>query len=228
MGAHQDTAEKKQYFKLIAKAENTDPDSNRAICKQEKVGENYTVTGWYTSVTGFLTDIKIKEVEWNGQKNKIVALELTDKDGVCQLEFSFSKASFSIINSLLGADLIQEIRISAWTKEADNGKVFVNANVKYLNNEKAEWVIAPADQPAPIEYTTPGGKQEKDYTNVKSFWEGKLMEVKPRALKSNFNGTMGEPSAPKPLKNNENFDKERTVQQTPNTGLEEEESDLPF
>lgn len=190
MGANSNTSVGKRFFKLIAKAEKGNASTKQVICEQVKQGDKYVVSDWYSSLSGYITAINTKEIEYQGSKSKIICLELTDASGVCQLDFSFSGASYSIINSLLGADFTKEMEISAWVKD---GK-YVNCGVKYSNGEKASWKLSIADQPKPIEYKTPSGKVEKDYTNVKTFWEDALNSIKGKAVKSNFKGVINLPS----------------------------------
>lgn len=192
MGANSNTSVGKRFFKLIAKAEKGNTSTKQVICEQVKQGEKWVVGGWYSSLSGYITAINIKEIEYQGAKSKIICLELTDSTGVCQLDFSFSGASYSIINSLLSADFTKEMEVSAWIKD---GK-YVNCGVKYTNGGKADWKLSIADQPKPIEYATPSGKMEKDFTNVKKFWENALDSIKGKATKSNFGGVI---QAPKPI-----------------------------
>ena len=208
--ANQNTG--KRFFKLIAKADKGNQEKKQVICEQRKNGDNYEVVGWYSSLSGFLTAINTKEVTFEGRKSKIVSLELTDSQGVCTLDFSFSNASFSIINSLLGLDFSKEVEISAWIKD---GK-YVNTAVKYTDGSKANWAIEIKDQPKPAEFEHPiTKKMEKDFTNVTTFWINKLESIKGKAVKGNFTGVIQSPapvasSEPQPI------------------GKEHEDSGLPF
>jgi hypothetical protein len=190
MAANQQTSQNKRFFKLIAKAEKADLEGKKAICEQVKDGETYRVKDWYSSLSGFITGLSTKELEYQGKKNKIIVMELTDSEGVFQLEFSFSGASYSIINSLLGADFTKEFEIGAWIKD---GK-YVNTSVKYVGGEKVNWVLQIADQPKPFEFEHPvSHKMEKDFTNVTNFWIEKFESLTGKAVKSNFKGNFAAP-----------------------------------
>lgn len=185
MAANQNTASNRRYFKLIAKMENVDIKTKRCIVENIKKDTEYVHGEWFSSLSGFITELKTKDIEYQGKTNKIIVMELTDSSGICQLEFSFSGASYSIINSLLTADLTKEVEVSAWLKD----EKYVNCSLKYAGGQKIDWEVAIADQPKPQEYQHPiTKKMEKDFTNVLEFWVGKFESVRGKAVKSNFGG----------------------------------------
>ena len=186
MGANQSSNENVRFFRLVAKAEKADIKGRRAICQIKKQGTEYVISEWFNNITGWITSLDIKEVEYQGKKNKILVMQLTDSDGVSQIEFSLSGAAYSLINSLINADLSKEVEVSAWIKD----EKYVNASVKYTDGSKCEWSIPIADQPKPVEFTKPSGEKEKDYANVKEWWLNKFISVKPKAVKSNFGGVV--------------------------------------
>lgn len=218
MAANQSSQVNKRFFKLIAKAEKADIEGKKAICELVKDGETYRAKEWFSSLSGYITGLSTKELEYQGKKNKIIVMELTDNEGVFQLEFSFSGASYSIINSLLGADFTKEFEIGAWIKD---GK-YVNTSVKYLGGEKVSWALQLADQPKPFEFEHPVSKKmEKDFTNVTNFWIEKFESLIPKAVKSNFKGNFSAPSIgnekPEEHKTDESF-----------TAIGDDDSGLPF
>jgi hypothetical protein len=192
MGANQSSRDNMKFFRIVAKAEKADIKGKRAICEIKKQGTEYVVSEWFNNITGWITGLEIKEVEYQGKKNKILVMQLTDSDGVCQIEFSLSGAAYSLINCLIGADLTKEVEISAWIKDDK----YVNASVKYTSGEKCEWSIPIEEQPKPVEFTKPSGEKEKDFANVKNWWLEKFVSIKGKATKANFKGEIKQQEAP--------------------------------
>ena len=194
MGANNASRENMRFFRIVAKADKVDVEGRRAICEIKKGADGkYVASEWFSNLTGWITKLEQKEFEWQGEKSKILVIQLTDSDGIYQIEASMSGPSYSIINSLIGADLTREIEISAWVKD-DKDKKYVNASLKYADGEKCEWVIPIEDQPKPVDFKTPSGKMEKDYENVKAFWSERFLSLSPKATKNNFTGVVA--SAP--------------------------------
>lgn len=223
MGANQNQSVNKRFFRLIAKAENTNLKEKKCIVEKVKKGDTYADGEWFSSLSGFITSITIKEIEYQGKKNKLIVIEITDNNGVCQLEFSFSGASYSIINSLQNADLTKEVDISGWVKD---GK-YVNCALKYTDGTKCEWAYQTDQQPKPIAYTNPSGEELKDFKNVKDFWEGLLEKVKGNAVKSNFKGVAAATN-PNSSSNNEKPDARAGIITGPNGTSNADDENLPF
>ena len=188
MGANQSTHTNRRFFKLIAKAEKANQKDRKVIVEQIKRGTEWTNGEWYSSLSGYITKLETKEIEYQGKKSKLISIELTDSDGVCQVDFGFSGAAYGIINCLVNADFKKELEISGWIKD----EKYVNATVKYAGGDKADWAFSIDDQPKPIPFTKPSGEVEKDFTNVKKFWEAELDKLKPKATSANFGGVKKE------------------------------------
>jgi hypothetical protein len=236
MGANNASKENMRFFRIVAKAENVDVEGRRAICEMKKGADGkYVVAEWFNNLTGWVTKLEQKEFEWKGEKSKILVIQLTDSDGVYQIEASMSGPSYSIINSLIGADLTKEIEISAWVKD-DKDKKYVNASLKYANGEKCEWVIPIEDQPKPVDFRTPSGKMEKDYENVKSFWSNQFLAIAPKATKGNFTGVVAsapqatavEVNAPVNAPTQEATAAQESAPVATEAAVEEEDQELPF
>ena len=188
MGAGQGTTVNRRFFKLLAKAEKADIKGGRAIVEIIKVGEKYQMSNWYKNLTGFITSAQVKEFEFEDEKKVKCILDISDNEGVCQLEFTFNFATYGLINSLLNTSFDKEVSIEAWINKTN----FVGCAAKYINEKEAnKWAIDLADQPKGIKYKTPGGKEETDYSNVVAYWRKKFeTEIIPKAKKENFTGTM--------------------------------------
>lgn len=171
MGANQGSTDSRRYFKLIAKAEKCDTKTKRAIVEVVKKGEKYEDGEWFSSLSGYITKAHVKDFVHDGVTHKKCVVEITDAEGICQLEFTFNFTSFGLINALLNADFTKELQIEAYITK----KGFVGAGVRYVGEAKhIEWLIALPDQPKGVKYKTPGGKEETDYSNVKAFWLDKF------------------------------------------------------
>lgn len=194
MGANNASRENMRFFRIVAKADKADQAGRRAICEVTKGADGkYVASEWFNNITGWITKLEQKEFEWEGKKSKILVIQLTDSDGICQIESSLSGPSYSIINSLIGADLTREVEISAWIKD----EKYVNAALKYADGEKCEWIIPVEDQPKPVEYKKPSGEMDKDFTNVKEFWANQFLALSSKATRNNFTGTVASaPQAP--------------------------------
>jgi len=194
MGANNASRENMRFFRIVAKADKADQAGRRAICEVTKGADGkYVASEWFNNITGWITKLGQKEFEWEGKKSKILVIQLTDSDGICQIEASLSGPFFAIINSLIGADLTREVEISAWIKD----EKYVNASLKYADGDKCEWAIPVEDQPKPVEYKKPSGEMDKDFTNVKEFWSNQFLALASKATKSNFTGTVAStPQAP--------------------------------
>lgn len=214
MGANQSSRDNMDFYRLVAKAEKADIKGKRAICQIKKVDNEYVQSEWFGNITGWITGLEVKEVEYQGKKNKILVMQVADASGVSQIEASLSGASYAIINCLLNADLTKEVEISAWIKDDK----YVNASVKYTSGEKCEWSIPFEEQPKPIEFEKPSGEKDKDYTNVKAWWLEKFISIKGKAVKSNFKGEVKQQP---PVSTAQQQSSETPV--TP-----QDESDLPF
>lgn len=191
MGANQSSQESARYFKLVAKAEKADPDGKKAICEVVKVGEKYENGDWFSSLSGFITHMEIKEFTYENEVKKKCVVRITDKDGTCQLEFSFNFATYGLINAMLGLDFKREVEISAWIGKSG----YVGAGIKYLGDQDSiQWTIPLEEQPKGTKYKTPAGKEMTDYSNVEQFWCEKFVAISGKAVRANFTG---EGSAPK-------------------------------
>jgi hypothetical protein len=191
MGANNASRENMRFFRIVGMANKADVAGRRAICEVTKGADGkYVASEWFNNITGWITKLEQKEFEWEGKKSKILVIQLTDSEGICQIECSLSGPSYSIINSLIGADLTREVEISAWIKD----EKYVNAALKYADGEKCEWIIPTEDQPKPVEYKKPSGEMDKDFTNVKEFWCNQFLAISPKATRNNFTGVVA--SAP--------------------------------
>jgi hypothetical protein len=191
MGANNASRENMRFFRIVGKADKADVAGKRAICEVKKGADGkYFASEWFNNITGWITKLEQKEFEWEGKKSKIAVIQLTDSEGICQIEASMSGPAYSIINSLISADLTREVEISAWIKD----EKYVNASLKYADGEKCEWAISIEEQPKPVDYKKPSGEMDKDYTNVKNYWSGQLLMLSQKATKSNFTGVVA--SAP--------------------------------
>lgn len=178
------------FYKLIAKAEKADLKNNIAIAKIEKVGDEYQTTKWLKGLSGYLTKVEIREFEYEKKLQKKICLQLSDKSGICQLEFTLNGAAYGVLNCLLDADFTKEILVEAWiTKANDAGARFVNAAVKYNGDDKSiPWYFSIDQLPKPQVFDLPSGKVN-DFTNVKEFWLTQVKEnIIPRAVRENFKG----------------------------------------
>lgn len=194
MGEISSSNENINFYKLIAKAEKCDPVSGNVIAKIVKQGEEYVTEKWLKGISGWITKAEVKEFEYENKKQKKFVLQLSDSSGIYQLEFTPTTAAAGIINCLLSADLTREITIESWTKEDKNGKQFVNACAKYAGeSESIKWAIELKDIPKPVMVDLPSGGSVSDNGNVRKFWIDLFVEkVLPKAVKSNFKGTIAE------------------------------------
>lgn len=218
MGANKGSNESVSYFKLIAKAEKANEEEKMAIVQVAKNAKgDYAQTEWFRSLSGFITKLEIKEFEFEGATKEKFIMHIEDADGICQLEFTNNMATQGLINGMLNADLTKEVEVSAWISK----KGYVGAGVKYKNaTENIDWAIALDEQPKPVPYKTPSGKEEKDNTNVLSFWRNKFIELKEKAVKSNFTGERKEVKQDAPTASNTN-EQSSAPQQSSNQGLAE-------
>ena len=195
MGEISRSNENINFYKLIAKAEKTDLKERTAICKVVKKGDEYVAEKFLPGISGFITKAEVKEFEYENKKQKKFVLQLSDSNGICQLEFTPTNAAQGVINCLIDADFTKEISIEAWvTKPNDKNMQFVNACAKYLgDSDSIAWVIEKKDHPKPVEFTKPSGEIDFDSTNVRNFWIQQFTEnIIPKAVKSNFAGTVAE------------------------------------
>jgi hypothetical protein len=227
MGANKGSNESVSYFKLIAKAEKANTEEKMAIVQVAKNAKgDYVQTDWFRSLSGFITKLEIKEFEFEGATKEKFIMHIEDADGICQLEFTNNMATQGLINGMLNADLTKEVEVSAWISK----KGYVGAGIKYKNaTENIDWAIALDDQPKPVPYKTPSGKEEKDNTNVLSFWRNKFIDLAKKAVKSNFAGERKQAEEKEKFAGYEQ--KEAPKQQSSNTQSsvnQADESDLPF
>lgn len=198
MGEVSRSNENINFYKLIGKAEKTDLKNRLAIAKVIKQGEDYVNEKFISGVSGFITKAEIKEFEWENKKQKKFVLQLSDSDGICQLEFTPTGAAQGIINCLINADFTKEISIEAWvTKPNDKGLQFVNACAKYAGStDSIAWAIELKDQPKAEVVTLSSGDTVTDSGKVRNFWIQQFTEkIMPRALKTNFAGTIADKPA---------------------------------
>lgn len=191
MGEVSQNSQNIAFYKLIAKAENTDLKNSTAIAKVEKVDDKYEATKFLKGVSGYLTKVEIKEFEYQDKKQKKICLQLSDASGICQLEFTLNGAGYGVLNCLIDADLTREIVIEAWvTKANDQGKRFVNACAKYVGDDQSiPWHFQVKDMPVAQVITLPSGEKVTDFALVKQFWlEQTTLSIIPKAVRTNFKG----------------------------------------
>lgn len=173
MAANQQSNESARYFKLIAKAEKADQAGNKAICENVKKGDKYEQGEWFSSLTGRIVDMSVRNFEYEGKPKQSYRIKLNDGVENCVLEFSLNIATYGLINSLLNTNLNLQLEVGAYISK----KGYVGAYVKELGSvDTIGWSIPLESQPKPVEYDTPDGKQ-KSYKNVNEFWHQKFVEL---------------------------------------------------
>lgn len=189
----QGTNEKRRFFKVIAKSEKCDTKNRRVIVEVVKGADGkYAQSKWFSSLSGFITKAEIKEFDFEGETKKKFVLDITDRECVCQLEFSPSFAAYGLINALLNTDLKREIQVDGWINKTD----FVGLGIKYAGeSELIKWSLDLKEVPEGVKYKTPGGKEATDFSNVAAFWVKHFEDkISPFANRSNFKGeVMGVP-----------------------------------
>ena len=227
MGANKNSSENIDYFKLIAKAEKANQEEKMATVQIEKNSKGeYEQSNWFSSLSGFITSLEIKEFDHDGKKKEKFVMRIEDKNGICQMEFTNNMAVQGLLNGMLNADLTKEVEVSAWI----NKKGYVGAGIKYKSStENIDWAISLDDQPKPVPYKTPSGKEEKDNTNVLSFWRNKFIDLSKKAVKSNFTGERKQAEEKEKFAGYEqNKAQKQQVSTTQSSINQADESDLPF
>jgi len=181
------TNEKRRFFKVIAKAEKCDTANRRVIVESVKGSDNKWQHGkWFSSLSGFITNATVKEFEYEGETKKKFVIDITDRECVCQLEFSPSFAAYGLINALLNTDLKKEIQIDGWINKTN----YVGLGIKYAGeSELIKWSLQKEEVPEGVKFKKPNGKEEVDFSNVAEFWATAFTDkISPYANRSNFKG----------------------------------------
>lgn len=179
--------EKRRFFKVIAKAEKCDTVNRKVIVESIKGSDNKWTHGkWFSSLSGFITNAVVKEFEYEGEVKKKFVIDITDRECVCQLEFSPSFAAYGLINALLNTDLKREIQIDGWINKTN----YVGLGIKYAGeSELIKWSLQKEEVPEGVKFKKPNGKEEIDFSNVAEFWVKAFTDkINPYANRSNFKG----------------------------------------
>lgn len=221
-------SEKKRYFKLIAKTEDTDKAGGRVIAEDIKISENNYDRKWIKSFSGYIIRADIKDVVPKDPKvkpYKKLAIDFRDTYELMQFEFTLSIAGAGLINSLLNADFTREIHVEGWI----NKDGFVGAGVKYVGTKDLiKWKIPNEGIPKPVEYDSPEGKK-KSSINVKEFWLEQFKDIKFRAVHTNAPESLAIEAAAKSDINPKNIKiHPGYVPPMGNPKPSDEDDDLPF
>ena len=176
-----------KYYRIISKTDDINKETRQCIVQVERVSDEYKNTNWGSSVSGWLVEMSIKDVKYKkagvDSIMKKFAFILQDDEGRHQVEAGTGNAAYGILNCLLEADLTKKISIEAYVNKGG----FVNGVAKYYGmDDSIPWAIPVTHLPKPAEYTTPSGKQEKDYGVVENFWIEQMQDIKKRAVHTNF------------------------------------------
>jgi hypothetical protein len=190
MGANKSSNANFRYFKLIGKAENANQLERTAIVEVVKTANGYEKDGWFSSLSGYLTHMEIKEFMYDNKKKEKIIIHLQDNNvDVMQLEMTFNNVVFGLLNSLIDADFEKEIQIDAYI----NKKGYVAAGVKYTNaSEWIKWKYQLNELPQVKKIELSNGDTVIDNGELVAFWKNKVIDMKSKAVKSNFTMRVGD------------------------------------
>lgn len=211
----------KQFFYLNIKG--LKPNESVHFTQTTKEGDDYKELENVQNVSGKLTDIKVEEKEWEGDKYKVFKLLLEDavEGEVCIIECGMNNMGRGILNTLAGiadaVDQFGEVYVAVYNKKKTG---FASA---YITNDDAtydwKWDFQKDLASMVIENKVrKNGKDviEKDYFDLNNF----LLENAVPLIKSKV-ASPSAGSTPEP--------KDEMISNEPETiGGEEEGDDLPF
>lgn len=187
MAANQSSTESMRFFKLIGKAEKADQKTNRCIVEVVKNGDKYENGEWYSSLSGRISSIDVKEYMYENKPKKKVSIRIKDGNETFSLEFNLSNAVYGLINSMLQTDFSKNVEISAWISKKTG---YVGSGIKYVGESKdIPWTIT--DLPKAKEIPLESGEVIKDSSGVVKFWLTKIEEVAAKVGSTPVNEVLG-------------------------------------
>lgn len=144
--------EKRGYINIVGIKERC-PEFQEVIYNEE--GERKTATSSVIKVNFEDVDVT-KTKNKDGREYDVITFKVNDGVEKFYLTLNFNSLAPSIINSLVSLDKFEDISLSLYLKND-----FVKCGL-FQNDELVKWKY-PMEDFKPIKYTTPTGKEEKDY-----------------------------------------------------------------
>lgn len=191
----------------------------------------------YTSATGTLKAVNIRDVEFSGVKTKLLQVTLGSGEDLIQIacpiygKYGVDEFAKAMVSALYNAEFGEEVVITPKKTVSNVGdKTYNNINVyvNYLNRKDengrglSTGFIAHTEIPKAVKNVTKLGKTTYDNTAVDEFWEDRLTEILDKSNAQQGSTQTSHSTAETP--------KTEAPKQAPptNTEYQYEEDDLPF
>lgn len=125
----------------------------------------------YTNVSGTLSKVELEQNDYQGDINKVAKIYLKDGDDLYLLDLRYSIASRGLFNSLLGLKEYTNVKVSIYRNKAGYLSYYVRQN-----ESDVAWAFTREQVPAPVKVMFKG-KERSDFSDIDSFYEGKLQEL---------------------------------------------------
>lgn len=138
----------------------------------------------YTSLTGYVVELDIKDEEFKGTEYRKIILEVKDDENNIwklgfPLESGYGDSFCSIAQNI---DFKKEITISGGIKQMDNDRTYGVVYIKQ-NGQNLKWALKKEDKP---EGKKMRGSRQMDYSERNDFFHKLLIEeIRPAILKAN-------------------------------------------
>lgn len=183
MGAQNFNSKQRKFYKLRTDKATKVP----AFIEKVKKGDEYVDGDQYTIMTGYLTKVSVKEVNFpDGKKKEFVVIEMdddADRNTGIIIETGWNYLVRSILNSLATPDAIAHTKISVY-KNKNNG--YPAAYIE-VNHQKVGWKYNPKELPEvkKIEFK---GEVISDDTALNAFFRDEIIPYINKKIAGEFEG----------------------------------------
>lgn len=189
MGATNQTSEGKKFFKLkpIKGGENS---GELRFFEQVKTNGAWGDGAMFNTLSGKVTEILIKEFEWEGETVKNLSVVLSDNEGIYEFQLGMqSTTARGILNTLAGGNGFNLAFVCGKVKNG-YAQLYINKLGNFSKEEaRTNWKYSPENQPK-VTVTTDedGNKIFKGKKVAEKFWIDVFEVAKEHIALSNASG----------------------------------------
>lgn len=172
MGASNQTSTgNREFFKLKEVEAECDFKGELRFFKQEKKGDKWADGETFNQLAGIVTEVKIKEYEYQGEKKKQLVIVL--EEAADKMEFSLglrSNTAQGILNTLAGENGF-DLKFFCGRPKESKGKYYPTLWINTPDGGKTQWKYQVTDLPKVTTTTDEdGNKIKKGQKAADEFW----------------------------------------------------------